>query len=184
MYYFFAIVPESEFRKGNIEPVYTLYTGKQGTGFKSNLIISRSGSRKTKLLVTSPVGNDVIVRFMSRYRTAYSGEETQIHGRNRKYYPKGALFMFECDRYGRRTGPALYIKDVPDLSVKTNVSGKSIMNNNQQYSLIRALAGEPKMISYAPSGRTIHLSQPKDTDVLNKYGIALQKGEKKLWQRV
>jgi hypothetical protein len=41
------------------------------------------------------------------------GDEKYSHEDTKKYYPEGALFWFECNKYGERSGPAYFVRNVP-----------------------------------------------------------------------
>lgn len=80
--------------------------------YKTNVITM------TKVIVTDPENSQSLVDYLSAYRTYghVAGSKKRL-----KYFPQGALFWFECDKYGRRTGPAIYIKHVPDKTVGMHV---------------------------------------------------------------
>ena len=60
-------------------------------------------------------GNEAFISLMVNYRRRdHKISDGFAPELCKKYYPKGALFYFECDEYGRQTGPAVFIKRVPD----------------------------------------------------------------------
>lgn len=121
MYYFLAIVSQDDLLKGDIAPSYIVCQSHGTSENRSSWrVIRQDKSNKllrnmNKVLVTSLLGNDLLIDFMCNYRTRdhahgdprYSYEET------RKYYPKGALFWFECNKYGEPLGTAIFIIKVP-----------------------------------------------------------------------
>ena len=44
-----------------------------------------------------------------------------IHKATKKYYPRGGLFWFECDKYGEQTGYSIFVMKVPSWSSKRKV---------------------------------------------------------------
>ena len=68
-----------------------------------------------KVLVQSLTGNDAMIDFLTSYRTRdhMHGDKHYKHEHTKKYYPKGALFWFECNQYGEPTGTAVFIETVP-----------------------------------------------------------------------
>lgn len=118
MYWFLAIVKKEDVEAGNWKPSYILCSshGKKDTRSPWRVIKDvKTFENMPKVLVTSPLGNDEMVDFLSFYRT-----RDHMHGSNhrntKKYYPEGILCWFPCDRHGEQKGPALLVKNVPDKS--------------------------------------------------------------------
>lgn len=118
MYAFLAIVSQQDLNAGNIVPSFVLCQSHGMSAARSGWRIVRQNtglSRMPKVLVTSLTGNEHMIDFMSSYRTRdhMHGDTAYTHEETKKYYPKGALFWFICDRYGDELGPAVFIKCVP-----------------------------------------------------------------------
>lgn len=128
MYYFLAIVKKKDILNGNIVPSYILCKNQVTSDKRSPYRIVRPDnalSGMPKVLVTSLVGNDHLIDFMSAYRTRdkmYRVDKRKTKAM-RKYYPEGALFWFPCDIEGRQKGPALFIKQVPDKNIRETDKG-------------------------------------------------------------
>ena len=134
--YFLAIVSRDDQLQGKIEPSYVLRKADNKTDTRSGFFVTRENSSKyrnmPKILVKTLTGNEALISQLTHYRRkdhkpdhgTYTPEEC------RKYYPVGALFYFECDEYGDRTGPAVYIRNVPDKTVT------SLDNGWQRYNQI------------------------------------------------
>lgn len=138
MYYYLAIVKEKDLLKGNITPSYILCktNGKSENRSPWHVVQAQhDNGNLPKLLVTSLVGNDFIIEFMSNYRTR--DKHYYIKGRHtkamRKYYPKGALFWFPCDINGIQKGPALFVKRVPDKTCAQTDQGLQIYKRFVDY---------------------------------------------------
>ena len=112
MYYFLGLVTSKNLVRGNIIPDYFLSSfATTNANYAPFRIVRRGRGRETmpRVLVTALSGreNDMMIDFMSNYRTRIN------HHSYKKFYPKGALFWFECDKKGNRNGTAVYIKHVP-----------------------------------------------------------------------
>ena len=73
-----------------------------------------------KVLVNDILHQDDIITFMSNYRTKdyiYKGRRRR---KGKKYAPKGCLCWYPCDAYGTQTGPAIFIKRIPDAGRSTD----------------------------------------------------------------
>ena len=119
MYYYLAIVTNKNMLRGNIVPSYILCKTNGNAPTRSPWRVVRPESvvgAMPKVLVTTLVGHEEMIDFLSCYRTR--DKMHSKHKRNgkaaKKYYPVGALFWFPCDIYGYQRGPALFIKRVPD----------------------------------------------------------------------
>lgn len=118
--YFLAIVSHEDLLSGNIAPSYIMCWSNGDSDKRAQWRIYQANKTKnkaSKVLVKYPVGNDLMVDFLSRYRTRDCGHtlrNKRAHERSKKYYPEGALFWFECDEYGEIAGPAVFVKRVPD----------------------------------------------------------------------
>jgi len=125
MYAFLAIVSQQDLADGNIVPSYVLCQSHGVSAARSGWRIVRqnaSMANMPKVLVTSLYGNDHMIDFMSSYRTRdhMHGDQAYTHEETKKYYPKGALFWFVCDRFGEAIGPAVFIRRVPVKSRQTD----------------------------------------------------------------
>ena len=122
MYYFLAIVKQKDLLRGNIEPSYILCkaNGTKDTRAPWRVVQPENTlGAMPKVLVTTLVGHEEMIDFLSCYRTRdrmyHAGRRNSK--KTRKYYPEGGLFWFPCDISGFRKGPALFIKRVPDESI-------------------------------------------------------------------
>lgn len=76
-----------------------------------------AGLETTKrVLATSLIGNDMMIEFMSNYRTKIDSKTQKDY---RKFYPKGALCWFPCDDNGNQRGAPIYIMRVPNRVGRT-----------------------------------------------------------------
>lgn len=139
MYYFLALVKDKDLLKGNIVPSYILCKVSNPSQNYAPWRVYRPDNGQIvalkKVLVTSLVGHEEMVDFLSRYRTRDKAPNRRGK-RSRasyKFYPKGALFWFPCDIYGVQKGPALFIKRVPDKSIKQSDQGKQRYESFLQY---------------------------------------------------
>lgn len=112
MYYFLGLVTSKNLVRGNIVPDYFLSSfATTNANYAPFRIVRRGRGRETmpRVLVTALSGreNDMMIDFMSNYRTRIN------HHSYKKFYPKGALFWFECDKKGNSNGTAVFIKRVP-----------------------------------------------------------------------
>ena len=121
MYYFLGIVVDEDIMRGDMSPSYIVCqshgTSENRSGWR---VVRQDKTNKSlrnmnKALVKTILGNDLLIDFMCNYRTRdhMHGSEKYDHEQTKKYYPKGALFWFECNRYGEPLGTAIYIKKVP-----------------------------------------------------------------------
>ena len=118
--YFLGIVTDANMLEGIITPGYVLCkaNGKSEnrSGWRvTNLTLGPPKMMLPKLLVNSPTGHDEMIDFLSHFRTRehMHGDNNYTHEATKKYYPHGALFWFECNKYGDQTGHALFVKRVP-----------------------------------------------------------------------
>lgn len=127
--YFLAIVAKQDLLQGNIVPSYILCKSHGESDARSPWRVYRANAMPAsvpKVLVKWPSGSDIMVDFLSSYRTRdhMHGARFYKHVHTKKYYPEGALFWFECNDYGEITGPAVFIKNIPEKGVYKLDSGK------------------------------------------------------------
>lgn len=81
------------------------------------------------------------------------GDKHYKHEETKKYYPKGALFWFECDEYGEPLGTAVFIENVPRKHKGPTDSGLRRLKAARQYiqPLKTALAREPTCMEHSDS---------------------------------
>lgn len=122
MYWFIGLVAQDDVLKGNIEPSYILCTShgtsEARTGFRVYRVNSfSSGTSPPKYIVPEVVGHEDIIDFLSSYRTRDHMHNSKYHTEEetKKYYPKGSLFWFECDKNGDRNklSTCIFICNVP-----------------------------------------------------------------------
>ena len=128
MYWFLAIVKKEDVEAGNWVPSYILCSshGQKKTRSPWRVIKDmKTFGNMPKVLVTTPIGQDAMIAFLSNYRT-----RDHMHGSyyrsTKKYYPEGLLCWFPCDKYGTQQGPALIVKKVPDKSIKNRDSDQGL----------------------------------------------------------
>lgn len=125
MFYFLGLVLKNDIAKGNIVPSYTLHKrlhpregGRSEYYVQSAKTVEKAQTPKPtqancrfwgrpKVLVTTPYGHDHLVNIMSMFRDTTLGNS---------HSPKGSLFWFPCNEYGKIKGAAIWIKNVPDYS--------------------------------------------------------------------
>lgn len=164
MFWFLAIVKKEDVAKGNWIPFYILCQSHGTAETRSQWRVIKRGSsvqNMPKVLVTSIHGNELLVDFMSGYRTRDHMHGSK-HKSTKKYYPEGMLCWFPCDHYGQQTGPALIVKRVPDYH-GTSDRGLEIY---KQYAQTEKLCSF--MLSNEPGFEDLYMSRPKLAQ-LNKY---------------
>lgn len=165
MYFFLGLVAQEDLLNGNIQPSYILCKSHGGAESRSGYRVYRcdEGRRGPIVLVTEPKGNDDLVDFLSSYRTRdHIHTMGRKHEKSKKYYPKGALFWFECNRAGEQTGPAIFIQRVPvRIKHEKGDQGFERLKERASVKLTRAqlLSREPDMMDLVPSDHTLYLSQ-------------------------
>jgi len=124
--YFLAIVTEENIKAGIIVPAYILCKSKgkseNRSGWRVTNVTSGKPCTMPKLVVNTPTGHNEMIDFLSSFRTRdhMHGDDNFDHEDTKKYYPHGALFWFECNKYGDPTGQCLYVKSVPEKRHKTD----------------------------------------------------------------
>ena len=127
MYHYLGIVTEDDLEDGYIVPSYILC---QAHGESEN----RSGWRvikqtednglksMSKVLVKTIIGHEDMIEYLCSYRTRdhMHGDRHYTHEETKKYYPKGALFWFECNKHGEPGEYAIFITRVPRRHGKTD----------------------------------------------------------------
>lgn len=126
--YFLAIVSRDDLLCGNIVPSYILCQSHGGSESRSPWRVYRANTvlaNCPKVLVRSIAGNEIMIDFLSAYRTRdhMHGSKRYRHKSTKKYYPEGALFWFECNIYGEPTGRSIFIKRIPDKTIKGEDGG-------------------------------------------------------------
>ena len=73
------------------------------------------------------------------------GDKKYDHEETKKYYPKGALFWFECNKFGEPLGSAVFIEKIPRKIKGKEDSGMQRLEAARAYirPLKLALAREP-----------------------------------------
>lgn len=126
--YFLAIVSQQDLMRGNIVPSYTLCQSHGASENRSPWRVYKANTSLAtcpKVLVRSLHGNEAMIDFLSAYRTRdhMHGSKRYRHHNTMKYRPEGALFWFECNDYGEQTGPAVFIKRIPDPTIHGSDGG-------------------------------------------------------------
>ena len=166
--YFLAIVAKQDLLRGNIVPSYILCKSGGMSDARSPWRVYRANAMPrgvSKVLVKWPSGSDIMVDFLSRYRTRDHMHAARFyhHEHTKKYYPEGALFWFECNDYGEVTGPAVFVKTVPDQLAHKQDSGKQRLEQMLAHdpSVAELLANDPFAIPLICSGVKPKLYQPQ-----------------------
>jgi len=128
MYYYLAIVKKKDILNGNFIPSYILCKRLKPMQNRADWIIcqrERLEDAYPILLVGKLVGHEDMIDFMSKYRTRDKSSLKNGHKTKaiQKYSPEGGLFWFPCNIEGVQKGPALFIKRVPDKSIKGDDQG-------------------------------------------------------------
>lgn len=121
MFYFLGIVVDQDILHGDMSPSYIVCQSHGLSEKRSGWRVIRQDKTNkalrnmNKVLVKSLIGNDLLINYMCNYRTRdhMHGDKKYSHEQTKKYYPKGALFWFECNQYGEPNGTAIFIKRVP-----------------------------------------------------------------------
>lgn len=125
--YFLAIVADEDVKNGNFVPSYVLCKSCGTSQNRSPWRVYREDLARNvpRVLVRSMNGKEQMIDFLSQYRTRdhMHGLKRYDHLLTKKYHPKGALCWFECNEYGEQTGPAVFIKRVPDERIVGNDGG-------------------------------------------------------------
>lgn len=165
--YFLAIVSQEDLLNGNIVPSYILCQSHGTAETRSPWRVYRANTQLAncpKVLVRWPSGNDAMISFLSRYRTRDHMHKARYynHAYTKKYYPHGALFWFECNDYGEPTGPAVFVKRVPDHEYAKQDSSKQRLEEALSYSpsVRELLTRNPWTMNLAYSGVKPKLYQP------------------------
>ena len=137
--YFLAIVSQEDLLNGNIVPSYILCKSHGESESRSPWRVYRANTplaNNPRVLVRWPTGNDTMISFLSRYRTRDHMHKARYynHVYTKKYYPHGALFWFECNDYGEATGPAVFVKRVPDHEYDKQDNSKQRLEEALSYS--------------------------------------------------
>ena len=166
MHYFLGLVTREDCICGNINPSYVLISTGALTTERSPWHVARIGLNHEcdkRVLATSLLGNEIMIDYMSNYRTKV---DTRA-GCYKKFFPKGSLFWFECDRKGNRTGKAIYIKNVPDKRGRYNDDGWQNMRKKllHTYSIPELLTKDERFYSNRDSGIAPLIMQYADDNV-------------------
>lgn len=165
--YFLAIVAKDDLLRGNIAPSYILCQSHGESDKRAPWRVYRADGIApsiNKVLVKWPSGNDVMIGFLSCYRTRDHAHRAKRirHEHTKKYYPEGALFWFECNDYGEVTGPAVFVKTVPEKGVYKLDSGKQRLAQAMAVtpSVSDLFSNDPFAVSLMSSGVKPKLYQP------------------------
>lgn len=158
--FFLAIVSHEDLLNGNIVPSYVLHWSRGNSTNRSPWRVYRANAPPVstpKVLVKYPFGNDIMIDFLSHYRTRdhmYYPNKKSSHKKSQKYYPKGALFWFECNQYGDPTGSAVFVKRIPDAAIIGVDEGKKRLRQSllQKPTIAKLLSQEPLSTYLLQSG--------------------------------
>lgn len=152
MYYYLGLILDKDMKKGNFTPSYVLCKTNTVSETRAPWRIVKPGGTlgaMPKVLVTSLIGHEDMIDFMSSYRTR--DKMYKVHGRHtkamKKYYPEGALFWFPCDISGIQKDAALFIKRVPDKKGQTDQGFTRLKERwNRVIPIKELLSREPAML--------------------------------------
>lgn len=124
--FFLAIVPDENIRRGILNPGFILCKShgksEKRTQWRVSNVVNGEKCKYPKLLVRNPFEHPEMIDFMRFYRTReHMHKGKYIHKATKKYYPRGGLFWFECDKYGEQTGYSIFVMKVPSWSSKRKV---------------------------------------------------------------
>lgn len=153
MYHFLGIVLEEDILNGTIIPAYILCQSKGTSENRSGWRVIRqsednSMANMPKVLTKTLIGNDNMIDFLCNYRTRdhMHGDKNYKAEDTKKYYPKGALFWFECDKNGKPLDNAIFITRVPRKTGISDGGFKRLIEQNSYVPPIKTvLAREPTM---------------------------------------
>lgn len=172
--YFLAIVARADLLSGNIVPSYVLCQSQGHAASRSSWRVYRANAPMAncpKVLVKWPSGNDLMIDFLSSYRTRDHKHKAKRykHESTKKYYPEGALFWFECNDYGEVTGPAVFVKAIPEKGVHKLDSDLQRLKEALRIhpSVPHLFSSDPFAVPLMSSGVKPCLYQPQQT-VSNK----------------
>lgn len=166
MLYFLGLVTDKDMQNGDLTPSFVLCKSSiLLTNTRTGFFIVKRGSNRERMerVVVNNINDkdaQALVAYMSNFRT-----RDHMHGSTRfkhkdtlKYTPKGALFWFECDEYGDRTGPALFIKMFPDKSypIEDKINLLRSFQENQD-DLLENLSVAPGFVKSSFGDKTIEL---------------------------
>lgn len=127
MYHYLGIVTEEDLEDGYIVPSYILCQAHGESTARSGWRVikqteNNSLKNMNKVLVKTIIGHEDMIEFLCSYRTRDHphGNRHYTYEETKKYYPKGALFWFECNKYGEPGEYAIFITRVP-----RNIKGKT-----------------------------------------------------------
>lgn len=166
--FFLAIVAKQDLLRGNIVPSYILCKSLGESEARCQWRVCRANvlpKNAIKVLVKWPSGSDIMVNFMSAYRTRdhMHGSKRYEHESTKKYYPEGALFWFECNKYGEVIGPAVFVKNVPERKDGHARQRKQRLEEalSQKCSLTDLYTNDPFAVPLQYSGVKPKLYQPQ-----------------------
>ena len=140
--YFLGIVTRENMNRGLIIPAYILCQHGGMSEKRSQWIVTKSykpsGRYLPMVLVRTPYGHDDMCDFLNAYRTREYGSTNKKVPKSykKKYMVVGGIFWFECDKYGRQTGPAIFVRKIP-------VKNSSRYRDGKTHSIIDTEQGSP-----------------------------------------
>lgn len=167
MYHFLGIVLEEDILNGTIVPAYILCQSKGTSERRSGWRVARQDENNIlanmqKVIVKTLIGNENMIDFLCSYRTRdhMHGDKHHKQEATKKYYPKGALFWFECKKNGEPLNNAIFIMKVP-VKAETDAGFKRLMERNEYVPPVKTvLAREPTMMDDVLYVIKPRLSQP------------------------
>lgn len=163
MYYCLGIVTTRNLVEGDIFPEYVLCKIYRKKNNRSDWIVKSTNevNRFNKILVTNIAGHEDMISFLSHYVTKVPKnriDKRRKSGQYKKYTPKGALFWFKCNRFGEMTGESVYIKNIPDKSVKRDCGYQRMIEElNTNHTLTELFSKEPLCLDLSTSNKIIKM---------------------------
>lgn len=130
--YYLGIVLAKDINDGYINAEYVLCKSLGRSKNRSPYRVYRYGNPTffsiPRILFPIPYCSNDLIDFLSNYRTR---DHIHIKGRSiartKKYTPVGALFWFECNKYGEPTGKKIFIKRIPDKKYSRDNAKNELM---------------------------------------------------------
>lgn len=119
MFAFLGVIAENDFKRGIMDPSYYLCKTVPRTGYTIGYRIVAADCRfrnMTKVLVTTLTGHEDLIEYMSCFRAVFYPKNKKKLEKNReRFFVRGALCWFPCNKYGERVGdqPPILITMVP-----------------------------------------------------------------------
>lgn len=163
MPYFLGIVREKDFRNGRISPSFVLVAapGSADAGIVEYNSLSLADRKKKKILFHYPYGNEKIIDYLSCARVAIKRHSN--YKKRDSILLKGYLFYFSCNRKGKETGKAIFVKRIPSKKMTDpQITLSEAMKPDPRKTMTELLCGEPHVEALEESNVKPHFIQTKN----------------------